>query len=218
MPNPSRLNRIRRGPLFSGAWGDAAAPGFGLEPSDMPRIAEHLPGCAVTVEHGGLLDAISTLDRLEERVSAQSLLAALQATPAGAKQPVGSVVESAADASVVIHIDPAMPAVASLVRSGELRGLSLTTVAESGEPAMPVELTLCSDPARGIESAVLSDEYKFQEDTLVKTSMEATPTPPVDEKTTLEAAIQSLPEQDREAVIARLQGIRDKANCRRQGT
>ena len=196
--------------MFSGAWGDAAAPGFGLEPSDMPRIAEHLPGCAVTVEHGGLLDAISTLDRLDERVSGQSLLAALQATPAGAKQPVGSVVESAADASVVIHIDPAMPAVASLVRSGELRGLSLTTVAESGQPAMPVELTLCSDPARGIESAVLSDEYKFQEDTLVKTSMEATPTPPVDEKTTLETAIQSLPEQDREAVIARLQEYETK--------
>lgn len=210
MPKSLRLNRIKRGPLFAGAWGDAAAPGFGLEPSDMPRIAAHLPGCAVTVEHGGLHEAISTLDRLDERVSGQNLLAALQATPSGAKRPVGTVLESGPDASVVVHIDPNLPAVASLVRSGELRGLSLTTVAESGEVAMPVELTLCGDPARGIEAAVLSDEYKLQEGTLVKTSMEATPTPPVAEKTSLEAAIDSLPEKDREAVIARLQEYETK--------
>lgn len=206
MPNPSRLNRIKRGPLFSGRWGDAAAPGFGLSSSDMPRVAAHLPGCAVTVEHAGLMGAIATLDRLDERVSAQSLLLALQSAPAGARQPVGTVLESGPDASVVVHLDPEMPAVASLVRSGELRGLSLTTVAEPGEPAMPVELTLCGDPARGSD-AFLSQEYKLQEGRLVRTAMEAAATV---EKTPLELAIDAMPEKDRDAVLARLKEYESK--------
>lgn len=205
MSNLSGLNsrRASRGPLFSGRWADAEAPGFGLVPSDMPRVAAHLQGCAVTVEHAGLMGAISTLDRLDERVSGHSLFAALEATPPGAKRPVGTVVEAEANASVVVHIDPNMPAVASMVRSGVLRGLSLTTVAEAGEPAMPVELTLCADPARGIEAAVLSDEYKFHDGALVKIAMEGA-APAVDEKTSLEAAIDGMDEKDRTVVLARL--------------
>lgn len=199
------LNRTKRGPMFSGTWGDPSDPGFGLEPSDMGRVAQHLPGCAVTYEHSGLHDAVGTLDILNHGISGQSLRAALNSGPGGVKRPVGTVLEASDDCGVVIHIDPQMDGVASLVRNGELRGLSLTTVAEPGRPAMPVELTLCTDPARGIEAAVLSDEYKFVDDKLVRTTMEATSTPPAAEKTALETALESMPEEQRAVVIARLE-------------
>ena len=155
---------------------------------------------------------MSTLDRLEERVSGQSLFAALESAPAGAKRPVGTVVEAEDDASVVVHIDPNMPAVASLVRSGVLRGLSLTTVAEAGEAHMPVELTLCADPVRGLEAAVLSDEYKFIEGALRKTAMDAAAAAPAVEKTGLEAAIDGMEEKDRELVLARFREYEEKKN------
>lgn len=210
MPNSSRLNRIKRGPLFSGSWaGDPADPGFGLVAADMPRISKHLAGCAVTVEHAGLLDAISTLDRIEADVSAGNLLSALRSQPAGAKHPVGVVVEANPNASVILHIDSAMPAVAALVRGGALRGLSLTTIADNGGPAMPVEMTLCADPARG-PGAIIGGEYKFVDGSLVNLKMEAAAATPVVEKTPLELALESVPEKDREAIVARLQEYETK--------
>lgn len=199
------LKRTNRGPLFSGFWGNPADPGFGLTPSDMKRVASHLPGCAVTYEHSGLLDAVGTLDVLEEGVSGRSLRAALASGPAGKARPVGSVVEASDDCGVVLHLDSQMDGVAALVRNGNLRGLSLTTVAEGRNPAMPVEMTLCADPVRGIETAVLTDEYKFIDGRLGKEAMEATPTHPAAEKTALETALEAMPEEQRAIVIARLE-------------
>ena len=196
--------RIDRGPLFGGTWGNPASPGFGLEPSDMGRIAAHLPGSAVTVEHAGLLSAVHSLDLLDESVDRTSLLAALRSEQ-GARRPVGSVVEAVDDCGFVIHIDPELSGVASLVRNGTLRGVSLTTVANPGAEAEPVELTLCTDPARGMDAAFLSTEYIFQDGMLVKTAMEAAPTPAAAEKTPLEVALDSLPEEQRAVVLARLQ-------------
>lgn len=203
------LNRIKRGPLFAGVWGNPADPGFGLAPSDMSRVAAHLPGCAVTVEHAGLFDAVGTLDMLDEHVSGPSVLAALKSDPVGVKRPVGSVLEATDDCGVVVHLAPEMGAVAGLVRNGVLRGLSLTTVAEPGAEAMPVELTLCADPARG-GTAVLSSEYKFEGGSLVKATMEATPTAPATEKTPLELAIESMPDEQRALVIARFEEYEGK--------
>ena len=197
--------------MFSGRWGDPADPGFGLSPGeDMKRVAAHLPGCAVTYEHSGLLDAVGTLDILEEGVSSRSLHAALAAGPAAVKRPIGSVVEASDDCEVVIHLDSQMEGVAALVRNGSLRGLSLTTVAEGGRPHMPVELTLCTDPVRGIDTAVLSGEYKFLDGRLTNAAMEATPTTPATEKTALETALETMPEEQRAVVIARLEEYEGK--------
>lgn len=211
-PGLKNTNRVPgRGPMFSGKWGDPADPGFGLGPgADMKRVAAHLPGCAVTYEHSGLLDAVGTLDMLEEGVSSRSLHAALSSDSVGLKRPVGSVVEATEDCGVVIHLDSQMEGVAALVRNGSLRGLSLTTVAEGGRPHMPVELTLCTDPVRGIDAAVLSGEYKFLDGRLANAAMEATSTPPATEKTALETALESMPEEQRAVVIARLEEYEGK--------
>lgn len=197
-------------PTFSGTWGSAAEPGFGLEASEVPSISAALPGCALTVEHNALN---SILDKVAARPAHldgdvyRQMLGQMD----GGKRSVGSVI-GARGTEVTVGIDSDLEGLVEMVEGGYLNGLSLTTVRDASGQVRPLEMTLTNTPARGNE-AKLSYQYKRNERRMLTSKMsDATQTPaaaapaetPPAEPTALEAAVASLSEEHRAAVLERL--------------
>lgn len=144
------------GAVFSGSWGDASDPGFGLSAEAVPAVARSIAGCAVTVEHEGLREACTAIGKQQNEINQATFRTEVNLLK-GSKRPVGRVI-GANSSDIVLEIDPEYSATANLMRRGVLAGLSLTTVTdESG--IRPIEVTLTTDPARGSE-AKLYAEYK----------------------------------------------------------
>jgi hypothetical protein len=205
-----------KGPVFSGSWGNAADPGFGIASESVPDIANALGGCAVTVEHGAVRDACLAIGLRNEEINSESFKNEI-ANFEGSKRAVGQVLGSSGS-DILLRLAPEMTGLGSLVRKGVLTGLSLTTVAdETG--VRPIELTLTTDPARGSE-AKLSAEYKGMQRIPIKqlkmsaeqpaTPMETTGAAAAEELTPLQTAVANLSETDRAAVMERLQKYQDE--------
>lgn len=204
------------GPVFSGSWGDAANPGFGITSESVPSIASALSGCAVTVEHGAVKDACVAIGSRNEEINSESFKQEISNFE-GSKRAVGQVLGSRGS-DILLRLAPEMTGLSSLVREGVLTGLSLTTVAdETG--VRPIEITLTTDPARGTE-AKLSAEYKGMQRVPIKklkmsaeqpaTPMETTGAAAAEELTPLQTAVASLGEADRTAVMERLQKYQEE--------
>ena len=196
-------------PTFSGVWGSAAEPGFGLAASEVPSISAALPGCALTVEHNALnsiLDEVAARPAHLDGDVYRQMLAQMD----GGKRSVGSVI-GARGTEVTVGIDSDLEGLVEMVEGGYLNGLSLTTVRDASGQVRPLEMTLTNTPARGNE-AKLSYQYKRNERRMLSSKMsDAVQTPaaapaetPSAEPTALEAAVASLSEEHRAAVLERL--------------
>ena len=128
----------------------------------------------------------------------------------GGKRSVGSVI-GARGTEVTVGIDSDLEGLVEMVEGGYLNGLSLTTVRDASGQVRPLEMTLTNTPARGNE-AKLSYQYKRNERRMLSSKMsDAVQTPaaapaetPSAEPTALEAAVASLSEEHRAAVLERL--------------
>ncbi len=199
-------------PTFSGIWGSAADPGFGLAASEVPSISAALPGCALTVEHNALnsiLDEVAARPAHLDGDVYRQMLGQMD----GGKRSVGSVI-GARGTEVTVGIDSDLEGLVEMVEGGYLNGLSLTTVRDASGQVRPLEMTLTNTPARGNE-AKLSYQYKRNERRMLTSKMsDAVQTPaaaaaapaetPTAEPTALEAAVASLSEEHRAAVLERL--------------
>ena len=202
-------------PTFSGSWGFPENPGFGVDASEVSGIAGALPGCAVTVEHNALNTILDKVDANPQHMNGQFYKTELQSMN-GDKRAVGSVI-GAHKSEVTISIDPEFQGLLEVISLGYLNGLSLTTVRENNGKVNPLELTLTNNPARG-PLAKLNFEYKGGRRSKLKSKMSdaqtpapSTPAPAAAEATptAMEAAVASLSEDHRAAVIERLQKYED---------
>lgn len=201
-------------PTFSGIWGLADNPGFGIESSEISDIAKSLPGCAVTVEHNALTEILDGVDAKPQTLDGKFYKKELDKM-VGGKRAVGSVI-GAHKAEVTININPELNGLLEVIESGYLNGLSLTTVREPNGKVGPLELTLTNTPARG-HLAKLNFQYKETERSRLTSKMSdaqvsapataAAPETSATEATpnVMEAAVAALSEEHRAAVIDRLQ-------------
>ena len=196
-------------PTFSGVWGSAADPGFGLLAAEVPSISEALPGCPVTVEHKALN---SILDQVEEnpRHLTGSMYKSMLERMEGSDRSVGSVI-GARGTEVTLSLDSNLSGLTEMVEAGYLNGLSLTTVRNQDGSVGPLEMTLTNTPARG-NAAKLNRAYKGNRIEKLNSKMSdaqnaaapAAEAVPAAEPPALEAAVASLSEEHRAAVLERL--------------
>ena len=212
------------GAIFSGSWGDASNPGFGLDAGSVPEVARSIAGCAVTVEHEGLREVCMAIGARQSEINRASFLEGVNLLK-GSKRPVGKVLGANAS-EILLQIDPDFEATANLMRNGVLAGLSLTTVADTNG-IRPIEVTLTTDPARGTE-AKLYAEYKGTQRIPIKVlkmtttnpaadktePMDATPAAPAPTEalTPLQSAVANLSEEHRAEVLKRFGEYEDKIN------
>lgn len=208
-------NMVFSAPTFSGTWGSADNPGFGLEASEVSDIARALPGSAVTVEHNALSSILDNIDKNPQALDKKIYRSQLDQMH-GDKRAVGTVI-GANKSEVVLSIDPSLSGLSEIVGSGYLNGLSLTTVRDANGKIAPLEMTLTNTPARG-HGAKLNFEYKDGAIRKLNSIMSdaqaaAAPTTPAATETTqptaMEAAVASLSEEHRAAVIDRLKQYED---------
>lgn len=201
-------------PTFSGSWGLSENPGFGVDACEVSDIAGALPGCAVTVEHNALNTILDKVDANPQHMNGKFYKTELDLMN-GDKRAVGSVI-GAHKSEVTISIDPEFEGLLEVIGSGYLNGLSLTTVRGKNGKVDPLELTLTNTPARG-PLAKLNFQYKEGRRSKLKSKMSdaqtpapSTPAPAAEATpTAMEAAVASLSEDHRVAVIDRLQKYED---------
>ena len=142
------------GVFYPAALADNGVPGYVIPPADLPLLAQRLVGCPITYEHAGIGAAASTLG---PRPSAGTVIAALSRVSARSGDPTQraiSVVDSAyrnsaGDWCCTFGLDEALfPRLVAMIAAGSLRGLSLSHFEHTEGARAPLEVSLCSSPAR----------------------------------------------------------------------
>jgi len=162
----------------------------------------------VTVEHAGIRDGVAALLAAKRALTPLAIGESLEALGRDCAAPVGVVITHREGADgrfyALFAIDTAaFPAVPMLIRTGALRGISLTHCLP--KPPIAVELSLCVRPARSecyvMRSATdLMEQYDYMRRLITQPAME---TPAVDAKTPLELAMTQLSGEDKQLVTAR---------------
>jgi len=214
----------------AGTWYNAAAAtadprssrrGYTISSANRQRIADQLPAAPLTYEHRGLAAAAAaTSDTAATRGALENIGAAAfkatGSTRALGMQPVGVVTDAwvakNGDGHFAGHILSSMPAVAELVRRGNIAAVSLThDVAD----CTPVEITVTAEAARpgcriqaiGFD-AVAAYKRHGRTSTTAHAAMDTTPpaaqAAPV-EPTPLEAAMATLDNTARATIEARME-------------
>lgn len=194
---------------FSGRWCDPRQPGHGIRAEEVFRVGANLVHRPLTFEHQGIIAASEAVYNANGgSIHADEVKAELQAAENHIERPVGSVIAADAAGKFVGELDQQLyPYTAAAIQSGKL-SVSLTHWDSKNGPA-PLELSLCSEPAR--EAAAVTGTYKgsrlpnvITAKLLTMASEEAQQ--PVPEVTSLEAALAQLPEDARAAVSEKLAG------------
>jgi len=208
--------------VFSGNWGDAANPGFGLEAGDVAGIQQQLRGCPVTLNHTGLQTAIDNITSVGNPITAAAVRTQLDGAAGAAARPIGTILSAdPASTSVMFTLNSNFSGLAELIRAGLYNGLSLTHVASASGAKEPLEVSLTTDPARSCSH--ITSEYKPSLIEVVSTAAMsaenaaapvATPAPAeepaVVEKTPLESALEALSPEQQQVVLSRLQEYETK--------
>lgn len=119
------------------------------------ELTRSLPGCPITFEHAGVHDALDAMTRAGvAHTSKPAMYTSLLATSAkkgqGHKAPVGAVTAAwlKADGSGECSFRLSSSGARMLVDRGHLKNVSLTHGVDATDRCVPLEVTLCNDPAR----------------------------------------------------------------------
>lgn len=175
-------------------------PDYALSREELASMPiENIP---LTIEHLGIREAVSSLMSKNTELTPQRVGEELDKMGAE-KTPVGIVVGNSEGAdkrwyAIFAVDDVSFPIVPFLIKSGALRGVSLTH--RVGSEPLALELSLCVRPARP-ECYVLrlghnlSEQLHYLRTAIIQSSMSET--------TPLQRVMESLPEEDRKLVTAR---------------
>lgn len=194
---------------FSGRWCNPTNPGHGINASQVVSVGANLVNRPLTFEHEGIIGAAEAVYHANGgSIPAKEVEQELKNSNVGIQRPLGSVIAANNTGKFVGQLDQTLyPYTAAAIQSGKL-SVSLTHWDSQNGPA-PLELSLCSQPAR--EEAAVTGTYKgnrlpnvITAKLLTMASEEAQQ--PVPQVTTLEAALAQLPEDARAAVTEKLAG------------
>lgn len=189
--------------FFSGVWCNPKCPEYGLEASDMQRVAAGLVQRPLTFEHAGIIQAVESAYLQEGgSIVPKAVEAELDAASDALHRPVGRVVAADRNGRFIGTIDEAaFPNTVASIKSGRL-SVSLTHADTPAGPK-PLELSLVHDPAR--ETARVLGSYKGDQLPLpiaahLLTMATDTPTP-VPEVSPVEAALAMIPDEGARSAV-----------------
>ena len=174
----------------------AVPPGYELSQAERLKIASTLVGIPITVQHANVEKKIAEIP------AKKPLTAALMQNKLDScGMVVGAWTDSSLAIMAVIFIHDYCQRVQSLINAGHLSSISLTHVQGSSQP---VEVTLCTLPARPGSKIVFTSQhlkdayaYKAQCELQETSSMETTADTPAVERTPLQAIIDGLSPEHR---------------------
>lgn len=178
-------------------------PGYELTKNEREIITSKLVGIPITVQHA----------EVEKRIAQIPLSTPLNAALMQKKlDSCGLIVGSWMDANnaiiAIVFVHPECTRVINLIEVGHLSSVSLTHVQSTSQP---VEVTLCTVPARPGSKIVfasrdLKDAYQYKANNELKeiANMEVTPAAQENAKTPLQAIMDGLPMEQRDLIQARL--------------
>ena len=215
------------------------APGYALTRGQLAAMSTSAVGIPITFEHSGVFQAVDNVTARREPVLPATVLAELErvAETDAASSPVGSVTDMWETPSgnwwVTFTIDASRyEGVVWMIENGALRrslalrrasepdcdgagfsrGLSLTHIAEGDNPLVPLEVSLCSVPARPACYVYHSSFTEIGAETYKRSLLSKAIRDPVDAKmaeteapkSLIEQALDALGEEQRTIVAARL--------------
>lgn len=125
--------------------------GYGLESKDMHLLAAQMRGIPITVEHHGIEGVVSELIQSQKALIPINVTNALDRGDDVKSMSVGRVIEAEVtrfQELCIVFVMDRLPSVQWLVEQGFMRGLSLTHIESSTHGMVPLEVSLCSEPAR----------------------------------------------------------------------
>lgn len=187
--------------FFSGVWCDPECPDYGLEPSDMQRVAAQLVNRPLTFEHAGIIRAVENAYSQDgESIVPAAVEAELNAASDALHRPVGKVVAADKNGRFIGTInEAAFPNTVASIKSGRL-SVSLTH-ADTPTGPKPLELSLVHDPAR--ETARVLGSYKGSQLPLPIAAhlLTMATDAPVPEISPIEAALAMIPDESARSTV-----------------
>lgn len=148
------------------------------------EVVSNLPGCPVTFEHAGIHDALDTMTQAGVAHTSKpgmysTLLAASTRKGQGHKAPMGAVTAAwlKEDGSGECSFRLSSSGARMLVDRGHLKNVSLTHGVDARDRCVPLEVTLCNDPARP-GATVVAGPVRDEMISLYKASSSSTSTLP----------------------------------------
>lgn len=181
--------------------GVAMPDGYALSQSERETIASQLTGIPITVQHANVRERVGS-------IPATQLLtpALMQETLDSCGLVIAAWVKNDGAVMAIFFVNNQCQRVIDLIKMGQLSCVSLTHVEAT---STPVELTLCTIPARPGSTIVLSCadlkeaySYKASSEVGVNSNMETAAD--VVQKTPLQTILEGLPAEDRKLVEARM--------------
>lgn len=221
---------------FIGVYYPAGLVGNGIDgyviPSPaLPNLARRLVGCPITFEHAGIAAAAQVAG---PHPTAGTVITALQSISKKSQsyvQRAVSVVESTyqnanGEWCCIFSLDPQLfPRLIAMIMSGSLRGLSLSHLERGGDGRVPLEVSLCRNPARdrcyirglGLQTPLAVSIYKAIDIEMTTTSIiaamsseSAATTPPSAPSTDINDILKTMTESQRGLVSAALDTMNEK--------
>jgi len=132
--------------VVCGGFGLVEPAGYGLSDSDRRQLSGQLRGLPISVQHAGVVNAVSVAGAMPAGLSGAGMRAAL--AHAGVVRHGWYCARDRASLWIIFEVFDEYELVLWLLKHGHLQGLSLSHVEGSGATPRAVEVALCSVPAR----------------------------------------------------------------------